>query len=327
MAIVELALEQLEAGTLANAFCGGAVAALIKRNSIVGQLWNRLLRDTPERMPWETPLSTMAENHHGTGSITESIGDVIYFQTNFHGHIARKFEIIRHGDRLSTRPDGFTQDGRILSPAADLVADCWLLSSRILIAMTMPAVRPPDYRVAVQRIKYLHDAAALDATTAMFRNSLGRWGKLGFAMDVARASAAGPFSTKVIADLFGVVGAMPLISAPLRGINSRLAKRGTVNGLEEGQQLIEMPHYDSRYFSAICGSRETIRTQVHAAGEWIDLPISPDTMAIFPGRLAKRQFGIPATLHRVIQCEALAADRLPSEAARSHNTTLLLGAK
>lgn len=327
MAIVELTLEQLEPGVLASAFSSGSAAALIRANRLVRFLWDRLMGDPGERLPWESPLSAIAENHHGAGNITESLGDVFYFQPCFHGHIARKFEITQEAGRYAIRPEGFRQDGRLHSPGADLVEECWQLSARIIAAMAPPTSGSPECRVAVQRIKYHRNPALLEGTTALLRNSLGRWGKLGFAIDTARARAAGPLAAKGVADLFGVASALPLVSAPIRNVNARLARRSGVNRLAEGQQLIETAHYDSRYFSAICGSRDTIRTQVYVSGEWIDLPIAPDTLAVFPGRLARHRFGIAPTLHRVIHCEPSGQDTGAAELPRNHNTTLLIGAK
>src|SRR5262249_27414589 len=89
-------------------------------------------------------------------------------------------------------------------------------------------------------------------------------------------------------------------------------------------RIIEGPHCDSRFFTALCGLRGNIHTEVYAGGAWEELPIGLDSIAIFPGHLAKQTFGLSPTLHRVLQ-SGEAAEASPAD-ARTGNVTLLLGA-
>lgn len=325
VAIIEFAWNELKPGVLADAFTQGAVAAMIAPDDTFRDLWDRLMADQREKLPWEVTLAEIAHNHHGSGEITDSLGDVIYFRPSLHGHIARKFEITQGSGQFAMRPGGFVQDGILVTPSVELLADCWALVARIMAAMTPDNMAPPFWRVSVQRLKYQCSVAALDGLTALVGNSLGRWGQLGFAIDTARARAMGPFSAKGLCDVFGLMSLLPLASWPAKWANARFADRSRVNRLEAGEHLIEKPHYDTRYFSAISGSRDTICTQVFVDGGWVNLPIARDSLAIIPGKLARRELGLPATMHRVIHREP--TDPPFWQNARDFNTTLLFGAK
>src|SRR3546814_11176065 len=70
--------------------------------------------------------------------------------------------------------------------------------------------------------------------------------------------------------------------------------------IDRGERIFEAPHYDLRYFSGLCGSRQNVRTEIYAEGSWMELPIGLDSITIIPGTLAQRAFGLQPTLHREI---------------------------
>ncbi|WP_395396305.1 hypothetical protein [Novosphingobium sp. BL-8A] len=79
-------------------------------------------------------------------------------------------------------------------------------------------------------------------------------------------------------------GIAEVLGAVARNTTGLGAKRheftpGGRSKVAEGQQLVEMAYSDSRHFSAICGSRETIRTRVHVDHAW---QIGKNTGLAFP---------------------------------------------
>src|SRR3546814_2788843 len=99
--------------------------------------------------------------------------------------------------------------------------------------------------------------------------------------------------------------------------------------IDRGERIFEAPHYDLRYFSGLCGSRQNVRTEIYAEGSWMELPIGLDSITIIPGTLAQRAFGLQPTLHRVLHRnddEYIEKDAIIDD-HRLRNVTLLIGAR
>jgi hypothetical protein len=178
----------------------------------------------------------------------------------------------------------------------------------------------------VQRLKYQQSAGDFDRLDALARNSLGRWGRAGSALDRRRLEAAGPLRRKGISDLYGMAAQLRATRAVAQGVNRIFSRRDRRMRMLPGHRLVEAAHYDHRYFSALCGQRKNIETQIFVEGAWHNLPISLDSLAILPGSIAAAKFGVPQTLHRVVhvadedgRSDHLLADR------RAQNVTLLIG--
>src|SRR3546814_4715214 len=70
-----------------------------------------------------------------------------------------------------------------------------------MLALTPKDKSLQDCKIAVQRLKYQRSSGDFDRLAAMTGNALGRWGRLGAAIDVCRSKTAGPFRRKGLSDL------------------------------------------------------------------------------------------------------------------------------
>lgn len=327
--IGELPLEDLTPGALAALFEAGKAAVLVRCPDVVAELWRHLLENKDEQLPWEAPLVDIARNYHGCGDITASLGDLFYFQFGQHGYIARKIALTRDGDegRIVADPPYFVQGSERFSSEQSVLNLCWSVGNRLMAAMSPGGIPPPDYEVTIQRLKYQETTQDFEHLAALVRNSLGRWGRLGCRLDERRIEAAGPLRPKGISDFYGILAHVPLVRPIVRAINAMLARRDSrMTSLPPGQRLIEGAHYDYRYFSALCGKRRDTVTQIFVKGVWHDLPVDLNTLAIFPGSMSTRKFGMPHVLHRVLHVPGADGDQDDGDAdARTQNVTLLIG--
>lgn len=327
MVILELGIEELRQGVLAGAFARGAVAGIIHCEGHIHRLWSQLLENRDERLPWESTLTDIARNHHGSDGIAHNLGDVYYFQPGYHCYIARKFEIVRArpNDQAKAWPSSFVQGDKhfALDPAA--LSDCCCLVDRIMSAMTPTGREPEKHKATVQRLKYQDDVASSHRLAKTVEDSLGRWGRFGFALDRYRGRAVGILSVKGISDLLAVLMLIPFVSRLAGGINAIVARFDRRRRVKAGEWIIEGPHYDGRYFTGLCGTRDTIRTEAWVHGSWLELPVGLDSIIIFPGKEARRRFKLRPTLHRVVHVRDPDISVDPRD-ARTRNVTLLIGA-
>ena len=306
--IAEQEYQELEPGSLARLFSAGHVAVLVRCPDVLAPLWQGLLENPDEQMPWEAPLVDIARNYHGSGDITASLGDLFYFQPGHHGYIARKMALSRgqEEDPVTMHPPSFVQGRRHYAPGPALLDQCWSIGRRLMMALAPDGTPPGDMQIVVQRLKYQESAEDFDRLGALARNSLGRWGRAGCGLDERRWQAAGVLSLRGLSDLYGMLADVPGVGRLLRRLNRLLL------------------HGDRRRFSALCGERSQMLTQVFADGGWIDLPIDRATLAVFPGSMATQAYGVRHVLHRVLHVEK--PGQVGGRNPRTDNVTLLIGA-
>ncbi len=326
MVILELGIEELSHGVLAAGFAKGAVAALVHCKTETRGLWAHLMADESEVLPWEAPLVDIARNHHGSTDITLTLGDAFYFQPGQHAYIARKIEIARDdaSGQFAVNPPAFHQGGSLFAPSGETLAACWSIGERIMLALTPEGSEQRPYRVAIQRLKYQANWLDFNGLMEMTENSLARWGRIGFALDRNRQRLARPLSQKGPSDFLGMLMMLPILRSIVAGLNALAARFDTVHHCDPSHRIVERAHCDERYFSGLYGSRDTVRTEVFADGKWVELPIGMDSIAIFPGKMAARHFGLRPTLHRVLHIGDGPGDRAGE--ARTRNVTVLIGA-
>src|SRR3546814_568983 len=216
--------------------------------------------------------------------------------------IARKIELARAAEdgSLESRPSTFIQGTERFIPDPQTLSECWRLADRIMLALTPKDKSLQDCKIAVQRLKYQRSSGDFDRLAAMTGNALGRWGRLGAAIDVCRSKTAGPFRRKGLSDLMAGLMLVPLFRRLAHWINSLFARSDHHLQIDRGERIFEAPHYDLRYFSGLCGSRQNVRTEIYAEGSWMELPIGLDSITIIPGTLAQRALGLQPTLHRLL---------------------------
>ncbi|TPG42879.1 hypothetical protein EAH79_03330 [Sphingomonas koreensis] len=322
-AIVELAPDALRPGALADLFRAGAAVVIIPFGGRLQRLWNQLVENADEQLPWQAPLIDIGRNHHGSTDLVASLGDVSYFQPGQHGYIARKIEIDRDADGFpQPDPPRFHQGESAYEVPIDAMAECCAIADLIMIGLTPPDAAPARYRVAIQRLKYQADLATLQRIEAMMLNSIARWSRVGFRVDANRGTINPRFAGKGVSDALAVM----MLSARLRSvatwINRRFGDPQLAQPTGPGRRIVESAHLDERYFSALCGKRETVCTEVFHKDAWHKLPIGTDSVAVFAGKLAQRAYGIPPLLHRVIYTGEVAERPVDP---RSGNVTMLIG--
>lgn len=303
------------------------MAAIIKGNDNIECLWRSLACNDVD-LPWNAPLYDLSANLVPHDDLTQVLGDMFYFKPGRHSYIARKIEICVDEGRYVTRPAIFQgQHGRWQMNEQQREA-CWHFSIEVMKALAPPetedAELASDLKAVVQQLKYHDTAAGHDALFQLLRNSLGPWARIGYGLDRRREELRGALGRRGISDTLALLSLLPPLRPPINGLNHLAAyfdKRGVV---PEGYRLLVKAHIDTRYFSALCGSRHNLRTEVFVDGAWMPLPISQSDLVIFPGSRARMAYGILPTLHRVLQAEDEAPFGVEPGPA---NTTLLLGAK
>jgi hypothetical protein len=319
--IVESELDSLKAGDLAKIFNDGAQAVVVKSREIKS-LWDQLIENNDEILPWEARLIDIARNYHGHGDITTSLGDVFYFQPGHHGYIARKLEVSRDpAGKAEIFPPRFLQGSGYYAHEARLIEACCRVVDRIAEALGMGTASQPSYKVAIQRLKYQRRSEEFERLADVAANSLGRWGRAGARVDRNRNGLRGPLRRKGPADVMALLMMAPGLRKIGNALNN-LMPRNWMDECRPGETVIEGAHIDHRYFSLLCGQRANMRTEIHDGQGWHPLPIGLDAIVCLPGTLATGLCGVPATLHRVIHTDG----DMDTGTERSSNVTFLLGA-
>jgi hypothetical protein len=321
--VVDLEPSGLQPGVLFDLFRAGAAVVTIAFGARLRSLWMRLVEESGEQLPWQAPLGDISRNHHGSADLVTSLGDVIYFQPGQHGYIARKIEVDRD-DAGVPRPDPayFHQGDAVYDVPVDAMAECCAIADLIMVGLAPPDTAPAGHRVAVQRLKYQPDLAALEKLEAMTCHSMARWGRTGFRIDANRGTLNPRLSGKGVSDALGMMMLNPRLRPLSAWINRRFGDSRLAPPTGPGRRIVESAHLDERFFSALCGQRETVCTEVFHDGAWHVVPMQTDTVAVFPGKIAQRTYGLKPVLHRVIYTGEPATRPVDP---RSGNVTMLIG--
>ena len=325
-ALAECTIADLQPGRLAEHFADGAAAVVIGGDSRVREAWDLLIDNPEERLPWNASVIDVARNHCGGRDITETIGDIYHFRPGRHVHVARKLELVRRPEdqAVTCTPRAFHQGDGLYVPDADTLELCWQIAERIMQAIKPARVALPAYRVAVQRIRYQEHRQDNQRLCRLAKDALGRWGQIGYAIDRRRETARGMLASRGVCDAFALMGQIPPLRRGLDALNRVCARHARRDALADGAEVVGKAHYDTRFFSALCGTRSNVRTEVLHKDRWVRLPIGQDSLVVFPGMLAKRHFGLPAVLHRIL-VEETGGEQ--ADGGQGANMTLLFGAK
>src|SRR3546814_8733813 len=125
--------------------------------------------------------------------------------------------------------------------SSDLLSECWRLADRIMLALTPKDKSLQDCKIAVQRLKYQRSSGDFDRLAAMTGNALGRWGRLGAAIDVCRSKTAGPFRRKGLSDLMAGRMLVPLFRLLAPWINSLFARSDHPLQIDRCELIFEAP--------------------------------------------------------------------------------------
>lgn len=324
--MVEVALPDLAPGSLAELFSNGALAVVVECPSILRTLWHGLLENQAERLPWCSTMRDLARNHYAGGNLGEHLGDMFHYTPYRIAYIARKLELIQDPatSRIVSVPEHFLQGAERFETPLPLLETCWTMIRSIMEWLAPPDRPSANFLAVVHRLKYESDLKLTDQHYAMTKSAIGRWAQLGFDIDRMREEARGPLDHKGISDICALLSLSPPFGKMMERINRALARNDRRRALPQGARLIGKPHYDGRFFSATCGERSSISTEIYDGRHWIELPVDCCHLVVIPGLQAQASFGLKPTLHRILHrgesARAQSMDERP-------DITLLLGGK
>lgn len=302
--------EELKPGVVGDLFNKGIKAVIVKDPRIL-KIWDGLLgcQDTAgeiknfsstHRMPWQENLFSIARNHV---SNDEYLGDMIRFSPGHYGHIARKMKIfpVADGSSIQAIPGFFFQGGRQFSYPDSLLESIWELMSQLFKGTLPNNSFPPPYAVKIDLLKY-PDPIALNKTFSLLSDSCvsGGWSRIGQKIDAHRGMAKGVFKRRFLRHLFGLGLLVPGINLLLRKLNNILSKQ-TDDPIFNDWLMIGEEHVDgTKFLTGLASERDILKTQVYIGESWVDLPLTPDSLTIFPSHKITKKFGFSPTRHRIL---------------------------
>lgn len=253
-------------------------------------------------------LIDLARNHQ-KGNM--EAGDMLRFVPKLFGHLARKFVVYPSaGDNsLQACPGAFYSSNRRIPVPKDILESAWNLMSEILVSALPAQAGGLAYAVEMDVLVYptssfdlksLHTLLTDGTLLADSIDTAGFWSQLGHRIDANKEYAAGVFKRKGIRDLFAIASLIPGFRGLLATLNEKMwiAAEGST---PKDFHVIGGPHFDgSKYITGLIGRRDNLDTQIFWEDRWISLPITADSLAIFPSSRLSSLSNIPATLHRVL---------------------------
>jgi hypothetical protein len=324
--LVEIAVKDLRPGLLGATFSAGCHAVVVRCDGEFRQIWQNLMENPLEQLPWQGSLLDIARNHKGGSELGDQLGDMFHFIPGSLAYIARKFELQYDptNNRIEATPRTFLQGNSSYSIADKAIELCWQFCERIMLSVVPTDRHAPPWKAVVHRLKYQGNKQDNQQLYALASHSVGKWAQLGCRLDARREETWGPLNRKGLADIFALIS----LAAPLRPLfdsfNAQFKRYDYQHTVPEGVSIIGKPHYDDRYFSALSGDRSNIATEILVGKNWVHLPIDMDCVVVLPGLLAEKKFGLRPMLHRVIQLDAVNGD---GAIDNGQDVTLLFGAK
>jgi hypothetical protein len=116
--------------------------------------------------------------------------------------------------------------------------------------------------------------------------------------------AIGPFDKRLIRDLYSASSLVPVLGSAVVKL-SQWIQGLPRHRVPSGAIVIGRPHVDqTKMVTALAGDRDILTTQVDLGNRWIDIPLSPHSLAIFPSGLLDASLRISPTRHRVLMAKA-----------------------
>ncbi len=326
--IVEVPADALRPTLLWRLLKTGARAIRVMGEPALPQLWRNLMpesesdRETSlgEILPWAASLETVSRNYHPAPCVGQMIGDLFYARPPVLTYFARKMVVYpRDGaSDLVLEPGVLHQDGGPFRLPASVARAAWELGTRLLETLSAPNWRLERPTLALERLMYASSLQDLRRRIEMVRNALGPWAQYGHRFDELCMDTARPFQRKFLREALAFGRMLPKVGSMLERVNRYAARMRPQDVIPAGMHLAGEPHTDYRLFSMLSSRRTGIRTELLAEdGSWRELPMSPDSLVIIPGVLARQALGLEPTVHRVL---------FTSEGeAGGMNATLLLG--
>lgn len=281
-------------------FLQGAKAVRLEGDDQVRLIWSQVVEGLMYNgsVPfWESSLITLGRNHRKRQT---NWGDMaLYFSEGVFAHIARKvitFPDERTG-RMRVYPESFYDGEKEFLPDQDMLWTVWDIASDIYRAGPRHG-GPSDYAVSIALLKYPDNNKDIYALFDFLADSGEHltWKKIGGRVDSAKSLACGPFSPKGVRDAYAWMSLAPILGPQLRKINERFRDK-SFDDVDDDWVVIGPPHADGRALTMLMGDRNVMRTELYDGDKWVELPLSPDSLTILPGRLLQSS-AINSTIHR-----------------------------
>ena len=253
---------------------------------------------TNNHSAFDSDLVGLARNHHDGNT---SAGDMLRFVPSSIGHVARKFLVYPSAvdQSLQAFHDSFCLRDRRVPVPYDILHWSWNLMSEVLVSALPKHASTLAYAVEVDVLVYPTSQTDLNRLHTLLADSGGFWSQLGHRLDANKANAVGMFDKKVIRDLFAVASLIPGIGGFLRMLNERMMAAS--DSVPKDYHVIGGPHVDNtKYLTGLVGCRDSMLTQILCAKHWVPLPVTSDSLAIFPSLKIASVSDISPTRHRVL---------------------------
>ncbi len=297
--------KDLKPGVLGKLFSRG-LKAIILKDPRISKIWEGFLglqnsssEDSHDyRMPWQENLFTIALNHVPQN---DDLGDMFRFTPGSIGHVARKMKIFPASgqDLMQAIPNYFLQNGKRVCYPDHLLRIAWELMSEVFRS-TLPINNSQHpYTVKVEILKYPRPNE-LELIFPLLSDSSGKWTRIGQKIDAYKGLANGALNKKILRDVFAFSLLIPRMNSLFCGLNTLLSK-GHKEPSEEGRITIGGEHVDgSKFLTGLASERDILITQIHNGECWVDLPLTSDSLAIFPSQKITKEFGFAPTVHRIL---------------------------
>jgi len=223
---------------------------------------------------------------------------------------------------VKTIPEGFwTGEDRRMFPN-EILQIAWDLASDIFKSSLPKDFNYPNYGVSVEILKYCDSMIELNNLFDLLADSDGQfWTLLGRKFDIYRGKiiSGSPFDKSSISSIYRYCSKIPGLNYFLELLNRYVFYKYTDR---EDAEVIGPPHIDYiRAQTLLAGDRESIVTEIYDGNCWYEIPLTPKSLHIFPGRFLSKEIGIKPTFHRY----SMKKEVISKIAKPKPNITLLLG--
>ncbi|MGI9542522.1 MAG: hypothetical protein ACR2MX_04635 [Cyclobacteriaceae bacterium] len=292
---------------MGSLFQQGAKAVVLKGDPRIPWLWKSLieLQNGGHAIingpigPWETKIQDLALNHRQNDVY---LGDMLRFTPGALAHIARKVLIFKDSNgQIKAIPDKFNNHEGNVVLKQKIYQTVWDISQDMLRSTLPENSDLKNYAVKIDMLHYPDSPEDLGRIFSLLADASGGWTRLGMKIDRIKAKATCFFDLKALRDLFALGSLIPGINILLRKINGFLF-RFSKKKVPSDTLLVGEPHVDGpNILTALISNRDLLCTEVHGGkAGWVELPMSTDTLAIFPSEQLGKISTISPTTHRIL---------------------------
>jgi len=309
----EIARPLVGAGVLAEAFRSKVPAVVVHEDPRIHQLWSGVMESElgESQFPWEQTLQQVARNHQPRNM---NLGDMLRFVRSSFSQIARKVLFAPVDGRMRVFPALRSESAERCVPSDELLWLAWEVMSELLTAALPSGAPAPRFAVSMDLLKYPAGSKDLDEILELLADSGAEWTRLGRQLDAYKYSLSLAFDHPVIPlrDWLALASLVPTFRRACDRLDAVL-KRAFDDEPAPGWTIIGAPHIDdARVLTALVGDRDIVRTEVRTGGQWVELPITVSSVAVFPGVRLRNFADCRPTLHRVLMREDVSTRERPN---------------